>query len=58
MLGAIIGDIVGSSLEGKSWTGEDVFQIDSNHTFTDDTILTLAVAKWPLQQQFMIFLQN
>lgn len=48
MLGAIIGDIVGSSLEGKSWKGEDVFQIGPNHTFTDDTILTLAVAKWLL----------
>lgn len=48
MLGAIIGDIVGSPIEGKSYKGEDIFQIGPDHTFTDDTILTLAVAKWLL----------
>lgn len=45
MLRAIIGHIVGSSLERRAWKGKDIFQIDFNHTFTFDTILTLAVAK-------------
>lgn len=46
MLGAIVGDIVGSFLEGKTWKGEDIFLINNQHSFTDDTVLTLAVAKW------------
>ena len=46
MLGAIVGDIVGSSYEGGSCKGHNVFDLSCGNRFTDDTVLTLAVAKW------------
>ena len=51
VIGAILGDIVGSRFElngTRIKTVEfDFFNIDSH--FTDDTVLTLAIAKWLLE---------
>lgn len=45
LMGAVTGDVAGSRFEwGRAWTpGEPVFCADSR--FTDDTVLTLAVAR-------------
>ena len=51
MLGAIVGDVLGSALEFEERKYENIGDInlfdDENH-FTDDTVLTLAVADWLL----------
>jgi ADP-ribosylglycohydrolase len=48
MLGAIIGDIIGSVYEFHPTKNLD-FPLFSHHsTFTDDTVLTVATAKWLL----------
>lgn len=46
MLGAIIGDIVGSSREWKNIKTEDFEMVTEESRFTDDTVMTLAVAEW------------
>jgi ADP-ribosylglycohydrolase len=46
MQGAIIGDIVGSTRERHNIKTEDFKLIPSGSRFTDDTVMTLAVAKW------------
>ena len=45
MLGAIIGDIVGSRYEGKSNISKDFEFVTRDCRFTDDTVHTIAVAK-------------
>ena len=45
ILGAIAGDCIGAPFEFHSVTKED-FDLLSNPRFTDDTVMTLAVAKW------------
>lgn len=46
MLGALVGDIIGSVYEWKNTKSTD-FDLFSDHTrFTDDSVMTLAVAKW------------
>lgn len=45
MLGAIVGDIVGSRYEHGKHKGRDFFLFTKNSTFTDDTVLTLAIAE-------------
>lgn len=51
MLGAIVGDVLGSALEFEERKYENISDInlynEKNH-FTDDTVLTLAVADWLL----------
>ncbi|MGH1393628.1 MAG: ADP-ribosylglycohydrolase family protein [Trichormus sp.] len=44
MLGAIAGDIIGSVYEGKSLKTKDFPLFDRQCRFTDDTVLTVAVA--------------
>lgn len=46
MLGAIIGDMAGSTYEFHSWQGEwqDIPLLAENSFYTDDTVLTIAVA--------------
>ncbi|MBQ9098375.1 MAG: ADP-ribosylglycohydrolase family protein [Clostridia bacterium] len=45
MLGAIMGDIAGSRFEWKEWKSKEfVFLTDRNH-FTDDSLMTLAIAR-------------
>ena len=46
MLGAIIGDIVGSTREIRNIKTEDFEMIPSGSRFTDDSVMTLAVAEW------------
>lgn len=46
MLGAIIGDIVGSTRERHNIKTEDFELVPPGSRFTDDTVMTLAVAKW------------
>lgn len=46
MLGAIIGDIVGSTRERHNIKTEDFELVPEGSRFTDDTVMTLAVAKW------------
>ena len=46
MLGAIIGDIVGSTRERHNVKTEDFELVPNGSRFTDDTVMTLAVAKW------------
>lgn len=45
MLGAIIGDIVGSRFEFIEHSGKDFPLFTSTCHFTDDSLMTLAVAK-------------
>ena len=46
MLGAIIGDIVGSTREWHNIKTEDFELLPKGSRFTDDTVMTLAVAEW------------
>lgn len=46
MLGAIIGDIVGSTREWHNIKTEDFELVLKGSRFTDDTVMTLAVAEW------------
>ena len=46
MLGAIIGDIVGSTREWHNVKTEDFELVPKGSRFTDDTVMTLAVAEW------------
>ena len=46
MLGAIIGDIIGSVYEFKDKQQKDFHLFTPRSRFTDDTVMTLAVAKW------------
>lgn len=46
MLGAIIGDIIGSVYEFKDKRQKDFHLFTPRSRFTDDTVMTLAVAKW------------
>ena len=46
MLGAIIGDIVGSTREWHNIKTTDFELVPMGSRFTDDTVMTLAVAEW------------
>jgi ADP-ribosylglycohydrolase len=46
MLGAILGDIVGSAHEYTRTKTKDFPLFTEHSTFTDDTVLTVAVAEW------------
>lgn len=46
MLGAIIGDIVGSTREFHNVKTEEFELLPAGSRFTDDTVMTLAVAQW------------
>ena len=49
MLGAITGDVVGSAFEFNNTKNYDFLLLADNHDFTDDSIMTVAVADWLLQ---------
>lgn len=49
MLGAIIGDIVGSTREWHNIKTTDFELVPLGSRFTDDTVMTLAVAEWLMQ---------
>lgn len=46
ILGAIVGDIVGSTREWHNVKTEDFELLPAGSHFTDDTVMTLAVAEW------------
>ena len=46
ILGAIIGDMVGSTREWNNVKTEDFELLPAGSRFTDDTVMTLAVAEW------------
>lgn len=46
MLGSIVGDIVGSVYEHYNTKDYNFHLITPRSRFTDDTVMTLAVAKW------------
>ena len=45
MIGAILGDIIGSRFEFHNYLGKDFELLTPQCTFTDDTVMTCAVAK-------------
>lgn len=49
MLGAIAGDIIGSIYEWDNVKTTDFPLFKERSHFTDDTVMTLAVAKWLLE---------
>lgn len=51
MLGAIIGDIIGSFYEWNNVKTVDFDLFPKEATFTDDTVMTLAVAKWLIEDK-------
>jgi len=51
MLGAILGDIIGSVHEGAGTKTKDFPLFVAASTFTDDSVLTVAVAEWLLTGQ-------
>ena len=46
ILGAIVGDVVGSTREWNNVKTEDFELLPADSRFTDDTVMTLAVAEW------------
>ena len=48
MLGAIAGDVIGSIYEGTGIKTKDFALFTPQSTFTDDSVLTVAVAEWIL----------
>jgi ADP-ribosylglycohydrolase len=51
MLGALVGDIVGSMYEFWNTKSMDFELFSERSRFTDDTVMTLAVAKWLLEDE-------
>ena len=49
MLGAVLGDIIGSYYEWNNVKTKDFPLVTSQTRYTDDTVMTLAVAKWLLE---------
>ena len=51
MMGALVGDIVGSVYEFDNTKSTDFDMFCGASTFTDDSVMTLAVAKWLLEDE-------
>lgn len=49
MLGAVLGDIIGSYYEWNNVKTKDFPLVTNQTRYTDDTVMTLAVAKWLLE---------
>ena len=54
MLGAIVGDVIGSVHEGAGTKTKDFPLFVSRSTFTDDSVLTVAVAEWILSGRDLV----
>ena len=54
MLGAIVGDVIGSVHEGAGIKTKDFPLFVPRSTFTDDSILTVAVAEWILSGEDLV----
>ena len=46
ILGAILGDIAGASFEFRNEKSTDIDLFAASDYFTDDTVMTIAVADW------------
>lgn len=51
MLGALVGDIIGSRYEFHNTKRTDFELLPKGSRFTDDSVMTLAVAKWLLEDE-------
>ena len=51
MLGAIAGDIIGSTYEFYNTKSTDFKLFEEGSIFTDDSVMTLAVAKWLIEDE-------
>lgn len=51
IIGAICGDIIGSSYEFRPIKTKDFKLFNSYSTFTDDTVMTLAIASWLIKDK-------
>ena len=51
IIGTVIGDIAGSSHEGKPVKSMRFGTLNKVSTVTDDTVLTMAVAEWMLDRE-------
>lgn len=51
MLGAVIGDIIGSYYEWHNVKTKDFDLFPKEASFTDDTVMTLAVARWLIEDK-------
>lgn len=51
MLGALVGDIIGSVYEFRNTKRTDFNLFTPHSTFTDDSVMTLAVAKWLVEDE-------
>ena len=51
IIGAIAGDIIGSVYEFRPIKTKEFSLFNKKSSFTDDTIMTLAVAKWLLEDK-------
>ena len=51
MLGALVGDIIGSTYEWYNTKRTDFELFENGCCFTDDSVMTLAVAKWLLEDE-------
>ena len=58
MLGAIVGDVIGSVHEGTGIKTKDFPLFVPQSTFTDDSVLTVAVAEWILSGQDLVDLMH
>ena len=64
MLGAIAGDIIGSSYEYSRQKNYDFELFTKDSSFTDDTVMTLAVAQWLIEseslssKELMVYMQR
>ena len=54
MLGAIIGDVIGSVHEGTGTKTKEFDLLVPRSTFTDDSVLSVAVAKWILDGKDLV----
>ena len=46
MLGAIVGDVIGSVYEFDNYRHQDFPIVNKYNKFTDDTVLTIAIMDW------------
>jgi ADP-ribosylglycohydrolase len=51
IIGAVIGDIAGSSREGKPVSRKSFKLFTKDSSVTDDSTLTIAVAEWMLDRE-------
>ena len=51
IIGAICGDIIGSSREFRPIKTKDFRLYNGYSTFTDDTVMTLAIASWLMKDK-------